>query len=659
MAKTKPATPDRVALQWLLATGVCACAPLAFHLPLWVTLAFVGSVVWRYLIERHHVYRPGRWVCYALVALLLMVVFREFGTVFGRDSGMALLTVLLGFKLLELRSQRDAMFTLFLFYVALTGGFLFGQTLPAAVWAVIAIAVSLVTLMRLQQQLPARAALRLSAELLLKAVPLLLILYLFFPRLEGALWGLPTDAYAGVTGMPEEVSPGTIRSLSESSEIAFRVDFIGSAPPPARQLYWRGLVLWQTDGKSWKREAPAIGAERIHPFDAPVQYRVTLEPNNKRWLFALDLPTTTPDDARMRPGLTLVRTEPVDERISYTLSSHTRYTTGALTATERTAALALPPVSARVRAFIDELRAQQRDPMAIVNAVLAYFRQENFVYTLTPPLLGDDPVDQFLFETRRGFCEHYATAFATLMRAAGIPARVVIGYQGGELNPSGNYLIVRQSDAHAWTEVWLEDRGWARVDPTSAIAPERIELGLEAIRRLEAQGLVPGAVGADLLARAMDLPWLERSVHQLRLYWDYTNIAWYRWVVDYRKPRQENLLHTLGFETIEWSQVLVVLGAACALVLIGYVVWARRSAPPDPAQRQYSRFCRKLARIGFRRAAHEGPLAFADRVRSQRPELAPDIGIITERYLDLRYGPNASNDTLRALARAVGDFKPR
>ena len=643
-------------MHWLLASGLLACAALSAEMPVWVSAVFVLAVAWRYASDRFQVYRPGRLVRYALAALVLVATFRQFGTLLGRDPGLALLVTLLGLKLLELRNQRDVMFTLFLLYFVLMGSFLFGQTLLSTLWAVLTVGATFVAMIRLHQTMPVRAALRLTGELLLKAVPLLLLLYVFFPRISGTLWGLPTDAYNARTGMPDEIQPGTIRNLSESAEVAFRVDFSG-ARPPARELYWRSLVLWESDGRSWRRNAPAVASERIHPLGPPVEYRVTLEASDKPWLVALDVPIDTPQDARMLPGLTLVNTEPVHERKSYTLRSFARYTTGPMRANERAAALALPHASARVRAFAAQLQNQERDPVAISNAALSYFRHENFVYTLTPPLLGDDPVDEFLFRTRRGFCEHYASAYATLMRAAGIPARVVLGYQGGEVNPAGNYLIVRQSDAHAWNEIWLDGRGWVRVDPTAAVAPERVELGLDAIRRLEAQGLRPGTAGAELLARAMQLPWFEHTMHQVRLVWDYTNIAWYRWVVDYQKERQENFLHALGFDVIEWPRVLAILGGACVAILLAYVAWWRRVPAHDPVQRWYLRFCRKLARAGVARAPHEGPLDFAHRAAAALPHRATIIADITDRYLRLRYACDAVHpDALTQLKREVRDF---
>jgi transglutaminase-like putative cysteine protease len=659
MASNNITDVDRIGLQWLLATGLAASALLVTELPIWVTLIYGGTVLWRYVIERWQRYRPGRLVRYVLLALAVSGIYLEFGSIFGRDPGVALLLVLLGLKLFELRNRRDAMLTLFLLYVLLGGAFLFDQTLPVALWALVVVTMSLMTLIRLQQPVTWRVTWRLGAEILLKAVPLLVLLYVLFPRMGGTLWGMPNDAYSGRTGISDEMRPGSIRSVSESSEVALRVDFLGATPPAARDQYWRGLVLWGYDGLTWRRNVPATGSEPLQALSPPLQYQVTLEPSHRHWLFALDLPVAVSERVQPRPGYTLWRAAPVSERITYVVTSHTRYTTGPLTTPERSAALALPDISPRVREFADRLRAQHADPVARAQEVLNYFRNEEFFYTLTPPLLGGDPVDEFLFETRRGFCEHYAGAYAVLMRAAGIPARVVVGYQGGELNPTGNYLIVRQYDAHAWTELWFPERGWVRIDPTAAVAPERVELGFDAVRRLAEQGLRFGGLAPDLLAQALQRPWFEKMVRNARLYWDYTNLAWYRWVVDYRQPRQESLLRKLGFQHIDWTHILLTLGSGCLLVLLSYIAWARRGPVPDPAQRLYLRFCRKLSRAGVTRAPYEGPRDFAGRAGGRRPELAPTIHAITERYLNLRYGRRAGNDEMRELARTVAAFKAR
>jgi transglutaminase-like putative cysteine protease len=653
---------DRRVLLSLMAAGGFAVAPHALELPIWVVAVFAAGAAWRYGIEVFQWYRPGRLVRFGLMALTLVAVFRQYHTLLGRDPGMALLITLIGLKFLELKTARDFVVSLFVFYLIILGSFLYGQSLWLGAWALLATSLSTAALVHLTQptglNLPQR--LRLAGVMLAKAVPLMIIVYLLFPRISGTLWGLPADAHSGLTGMPDTLQPGSIRSLSESSEVAFRVDFDG-APPPARELYWRGLVFTEFDGRGWQRVPPQKTEEApFVPLGESVRYHVTLEPSNKPWMPALDLPAIRPRGARYQSDFTLEHREPIRERLNYTLTSYTRYNTGALEPAERVRSLKLPVnTSPRAHALAREWQRENSGPQQVAQAALDYFRRENFVYTLSPPLLGDDPVDEFLFGTRRGFCEHYAAAFVALMRAAGIPSRVVVGYLGGELNTAGDYLIVRQSDAHAWAEIWLPERGWVRMDPTGAIAPERIELGLDAVRRLEQQGLTLGSLSEEAVRRVLELGWFEFVARQARWYWDYTNLAWYRWVMDYGKERQEQFLTALGLDDISWGRLTGLLTAGVLLITLVYaLLLLRPKKSTDPAQAAYLRFCRKLARAGLARAPHEGARAFAGRAARKRTDLADSISEITNLYEDLRYG-RATTDRKKfiSLKRRIAAFR--
>ena len=655
------AITNRRVLFGLMAAGSVAVAPHALELPPWIVAVFAAGMAWRYIHETFQRYCPGRIMRTALMLLVVAAVFRQYHSLLGRDPGMGLLITLLGLKFLEIKTTRDFIVSLFLFHLVILGSFLYSQSLWLGAWALLSVTVSTAALIQLMQPtgLDWVQRLRLSGAMLAKALPLMVIVYLLFPRISGTLWGLPTDAYAGLSGLPDVMRPGNIRHLSESSDIAFRVAFDG-AIPPARELYWRGLVLTETNGRSWRHGTEdALAKVSFFPQAKPVTYHVTLEPSNRPWMPALDLPATVPKNARYRPDFSLRYDGPVRERFDYTLTSYTRYRTGTIDQSERERDLQLPAtLSPRVRALADEWRHDATKSLQVVQAALDYFHRENFVYTLNPPLLGDDPVDEFLFDTRRGFCEHYASAFVTLMRAAGIPSRVVVGYLGGELNTAGDYMIVRQSDAHAWAEIWTAERGWVRVDPTGAVAPERIELGLDAVRRLEQEGVALGSLPEAAVLRALKLSWLENIARHARWYWDFTNLTWYRWVVDYGKERQERFLSSLRLDDVSWYRILGLLVGGVLFVTVGYLfIWLRTKTSVDPALALYRRFCRKLAHAGLVRAPHEGALDFARRCIQRRPDLKDCIEIITHGYTRIRYGGTVSAQEWRELKHQVSVFR--
>jgi len=657
------ALPERAAGYWLLAAAVIVLLPHVVHFPLWLTAVLAILFAWRALVLRRNWPAPNRWLRLGLTLLLAVLVYRQYGTLFGRDAGSALLAVMLALKFFELKRVRDYMLGVFLVYFLIVIGFLYSQALWLVVYLFGVFVLSTATLIRLA--LPgsrARYTLRLAAVLLLQALPLMLAMHVLFPRIQGALWAMPHDAYAGRSGLSEELRPGSINELSLSEEVAFRAHFAGPTPPAA-QRYWRALVLWSTDGKTWTRAGePRRPAVAGFETDAPaLAYSITLEPNAKPWLPALDLPAGLPPGTRSRAGFVFETIRPVvQDRRRFDLVSHTRYRTGALDASERHAALQLPEqVSGRVRALAARWRREARTDAAVVSAALQHFRVENFSYTLQPPLLGDDPVDEFLFDTRSGYCEHYAAAFALLMRSAGIPARIVLGYQGGEFNPAGNYYIVRQWDAHAWAEVWLTGSGWVRVDPTAAIAPERIDYGADGVRRLLARGAVLGRLPVEALRGMLSRDWLERAREQARLSWDAFNTGWHRWVLEYGRDRQRELLARLGIADVTPGMLAGMLVFLLMALLFVYALpGLLRPGTHDPVVRAYLAFCRKLANAGVVRAPTEGALSYAARSAALLPQNAGDIHAISHLYTGLRYGGRTSDTDRKELKRRVARFRP-
>jgi transglutaminase-like putative cysteine protease len=629
----------------LLLLGACALVmmPHAWHLPGWVTLAAGGLLLWRGWITFRGNRMPARWLLLLVVALLMLGVFNTYRTFLGREAGVCMLTLLLSLKLLEMRARRDLFVVTFLSFFVLLTNFFYSQSIATALLAaagVIAILTAQLSFQFTGVHPPLRERLGMALRIFLLAAPLTLVLFVFFPRIQGPLWGMPGDAASSRTGLSDSMEPGNISELVLSPEIAFRVRFIDAAPAPSA-LYWRGPVLGNYDGRRWTplsrtRVAPSRQAVSLSP---PLRYQVTQEPSGRHSLFALDLPTSTPrlehNPVRIQPDFQIIASQAIDQRVRYDAESSLVYR---LQADESALALRdwmdLPPdFNPRTREYAMQLRAQAASDLDLVNAVLRMFRTRNFSYTLRPPRLGRHAVDDFLFSTRAGFCEHYASAFVVLMRILDIPARVVTGYQGGELNKVDGYLTVRQSDAHAWAEVWLGGRGWVRVDPTAAVAPDRIERNL-------ASALPQGAI-SDLLAfDGANGPWLT-LLQKLRDNRDAMNNAWNQWVLDYTPARQHGFLQSLGIDDPDWGTLTVLtltLGAAVTALIALPLVRNRQKA--DPVEVLYRSFCSALARQGLPRAVHEGPLAY--RIRLQEAPLPPARRTAALRFLELyeilRYG---------------------
>lgn len=646
---------DHRAISLLLPVLLLVVAPHFAELPWWESAAVVSLGLWRWLASRLGWRLPGMAVKVMITAVIIVSHFARFGSMTGRDAGIALLIAMLALKLIELRQRRDLLVLLFIAYFVLATHFFYSQTITVAVyvfvvsWLLVALHIHLTH----HDRQPFKLSLRTSALLLGQALPLMLALFVLFPRLPGPIWSVPKDAYAGMSGLDDSMSPGNISTLSQSDAVAFRVSFDGAAPPP-QQRYWRGPVLMLTDGRRWS----PLPATHREPEDVtwrgdPVSYTITLEPHNRNWLFVLDLPAGSNEHGQINGDHQLLANSKVRQRLRYQMVSYPDYNTGALAPALRHAALLLPAgVNPKTVALGQSLRRDYHNDAAIIKQALAFYRNQPFTYTLQPPLLhGTNPTDQFLFETRRGFCEHFASSFVMVMRAAGIPARVVTGYQGGELNSVGNYFVIRQLDAHAWTEVWLAGSGWMRVDPTAAVAPERIERGID---------LGASSASGEVLFALPHSEGVVNLLQQLRQNLDAIDNRWNLWVLGYGPEQQRAFLQNLGLDIKSWRQLgwafTVVVGGI--FITITLLVLIRRPPQCDPVQRQYQLFCRKLARHGMVREAHESASDFAQRVATARPDLAASVTLITRLYSQLRYGPIATPQQRLQLKRVVNEFKP-
>ncbi|CAN5727677.1 protein-glutamine gamma-glutamyltransferase TgpA [soil metagenome] len=559
--------------------------PQIGNLPWWCTGLTAAVLLWRGTLAVQARPLPNRWWRAALLAVTLIATFATHRTLLGRDAGVTLVIVLLALKTLELRARRDAFVIFFLSFFAMLTNFFYSQSLLTAVTMLVALLGLLTALVNAHMPVgrpPLVKAAKTAGWMALAGAPIMLALFLLFPRLA-PLWGTPGDAMAGRSGLSNTMHVGTIAQLALDDTIAARIKFDGAAPAQ-RDMYFRGPVLAQFDGREWTALPPwARGAlqPNLRVQGAPVRYEVTLEASNRPWLLTLDAAARAPQvpagiEVAGTSDLQWFANRALNDLVRYRAESYTRFSSGPVRRTGPLQAYqALPNGSnPRTVALAAEMRADPAlagaDTAALVRAVLDRLRTGGYTYTLDPGIFGNDTADEFWFDRKEGFCEHIASSFVILMRALGVPARIVTGYQGGELNTVDNYWVLRNSDAHAWAEVWQEGSGWQRVDPTGAVSPGRVGR----LQRLVPEpGIFAGAISAMAPTFAVDM----------RAAWEAVNNGWNQWVLNYTQSSQLNLLKNIGFdapslEDLAYALLYLLIGAS--LIGAGWTLWDRRSHDP-------------------------------------------------------------------------------
>ena len=638
--------------------AVCFCflfsiAPHFPNLPLWVSGMVAFALSWRCLQNLGKLREVPKWILIPMVIAGGVGVFAEYWTVVGRDAGLALLTVMSSFKFLESRRQRDLLILVFLCYFLIATHFLFSQSIPTAAMmfiTLIVITATLITINQREQQVRVGELLKTSSRLVLYSIPLMLILFVLVPRVPGPLWGLTNEQRGGITGLSDSMSPGKISNLIRSNDVAFRVDFEGSVPPQS-QLYWRGPVMAMYNGYRWSQaQREPMQKLTLNVSEPAIKYTVTLEPNGEQWLLALDVPTLLVPDSLMTSDFQLISKTKINDLQRYTTESRLAYEIGTNESAKYLQMTSKYPdqLNPRTTQLGKSLAARFDTSEEIVNEVLAMFSRESFFYTLKPPLLGENVVDEFLFASRRGFCEHYASSFALLMRTAGIPARVVTGYQGGEFNDVGNYLIVRQSDAHAWTEVWIKGRGWIRVDPTAAVSPDRIESGLD--------DALDDEVSSFRIRNRNPI------FGNLMFNWDNLQHGWNDWVLDYDDQKQRNFLSELDLGIKNWSDMVIALVMMLVAVTGSFwlIAWYRE-LPPRPAAYEilFKRLLRKLARRGIVKKPSEDTRALLRRISTDEIAQSDQLARIIDLYNRIKYGRNGgSPQALKQMRSMINSLQP-
>jgi transglutaminase-like putative cysteine protease len=636
--------------------AVCFCflfsiAPHFRNLPLWVSGFIVVALAWRVLQNFDRVPAVPRWVLAPMVVIGGVSVFAEYWTVVGRDAGLALLTVMASFKFLETRNHRDLLILIFLCYFLIATHFLFSQSILTAVLMLITLIVittTLITINQRDERVSIVERFKISSRLVALSIPLMLILFILVPRIPGPLWGITNEQRGGVTGLSDTMSPGKISNLIRSNEVAFRVEF-KTEVPAQNKLYWRGPVMASFNGRRWyQSKRQIIDRFNITVFEDPVEYTVTLEPNGEHWLLALDIPTQLVDDSVLTADYQLTSKNEINDLRRYTMKSRLDYHVGLQEPTDYLQLTSSFPVenNPRTIALGKQLALRYENPEDIVQHALDMFRDQGYVYTLQPPILRDNEVDRFLFDSKRGFCENYAGSFALLMRTAGIPARIVTGYQGGEFNNVGNYLIVRQSDAHAWTEVWFKDKGWVRIDPTAAVSPSRIEQGLE--------DALPDEISGFRIKNRNPL------FGNLLYSWDNLQHGWNDWVLNYDQSKQSNFLRDLEVGIDDWGDMVFALVAMLLSVTGAYwfISWFReRPGKPVAYEIYLNQLLKKLKKIGLEKRASEDTRAFLQRVEASELSQRGQVYRVIDLYNSIKYGREEANDlalsNLRDLVNSI------
>ena len=651
--------PSRKSTLWMIATLLVAMLPQFFRMPLVVVVMALLPLGWRLLAETREWQPVPALLRHSATAIALVTLYSSFGNLAGRRAAVSLLTVMLALKLIEAYRIRDARLVVSFSLFLCATQFLFTQGILMPFYGAATVIVALVALTQLQRNeafattgtTPPVAAsifseMGFSFRLLGLAVPIGLAFFLLFPRWSSPLWGIPESTLDGKTGLSESMAPGSIQGLFMDDSPAFRAEFENQIPPQA-DLYWRGPVFWDFDGRTWSGSyfSKSLPAESM-PLEerATWQYQVQMEPNERHWLFSLDYPAVTPPDSRITVDYQILRRKPVTQLFQYSMSSKPDFVDSAtLPQTLREAALDLPEnFNPRTQDLVRQWQRQGFKGTRLVEHILEHFNREAFHYSLDAPLLGRDAIDEFMFDFRTGYCEHYASAFTAMMRMAGIPARVVTGYMGGWYNEIGDYLLIRQSDAHAWSEVWFPGSGWTRVDPTAAVSPMRVD---------------QGSLGALSAPRhLLDYAWLRG----IRNGTDIVQQRWNDWVIRFGADQQSRLLAPLGLDRTSPTMLVTVLFAFIALlslVLVPLVFRVKGPRKRDPLKVAWHLFLKRLKGAGFEARASSGAMETAQAASRRLPGDAGDIQVIAEMYNRARYSARPPN--LSDFRDAIKQFHPK
>ena len=631
----------RTAFVLLIVSVTLSVVPHMQRVPPWLLAVFGVVLVWRIQVFRQRLRFPPKWMRLFMVCGGILGVLVYHGTVFGPDAGVALLITAYLFKQLEMYTRRDAFLVVILSFFVLATDFLFSTSLLTSIYVfavMIVITATLIALNMTDTSIAVWKPLRTALVTVLQAVPLLLVFFFLFPRI-GPIWDLGMKSTIARTGLSDRMTPGDVAKLSQSTKLAFRVEFEGPIPQP-RDRYWRALIFDRFDGQTWSAQGDSSNIPYnpgyLRVTGEPLTYRVLLESTGNHWLPAIAWSELSGVKHRTSNSLVHYSSSVVDTPVSYQVESYLNYQYEMMGMPRDLWRLytTLPPIGNQrsIEMGRDLYRNAGGNPETMAQAMMRMFGEQEFVYTLEPPKLSSDSIDGFLFNTKKGFCAHYSGAFVFMMRSAGIPARMIGGYQGGEAHPIGNYLLIHQYDAHAWVEYWVNGKGWVREDPTAAIAPHRIEMGslresLDELSLLDSPFSRLGLRNLPLMG-------------EIRMMLDYVDYLWFKNVVSFDSGAQTKLFQQLlGKVTPQGIAILLASCGGIVVLLLGLwmLLTQKRLQKLDVADKLYVKFLHKLERKGVRREVGEGVLSFSVRAQGLYPEHSELINEISQLYSNVKY----------------------
>ncbi|NOX09341.1 MAG: DUF3488 domain-containing transglutaminase family protein [Gammaproteobacteria bacterium] len=641
---------------WYTFIGISTLSvlPHLLQFPVYLIIAWLGITAATLYLAQNKKQKVAGIIKLLLLILITVLLYKTFGTLIGATAGTALLLFALALKLIESTTKRDLLILIFLNYFIIATEFILYQQLFTSLYLFLCVVLLTAFWVYSNERValqPYPYYLRYAVKLLLQTLPIIIILFVFFPRLPTPLWSLPKDPYKGISGFEENMKPGSLQSIAQSPAIAFYVEFTDQTPIPSMR-YWRGSVLdhiahgeWSSSIKVNEQKFPDEMQAMIQPHGVEINYHITLQPHNQYWIFALDMPTSIPVNALYRQGFQVRSIDPLRSVQRFKLSSSPFYRTKNKDPWLIKQALQLPKdFSPRINTLALQLKQGTQTKLERINSVLTWFRDNDFAYTLEPPITQEHAIEEFLFEHQQGYCEYYASAFTLLMRAMGVPTRIVTGYQGGEFNPVASHFIVRQWDAHAWTEVWMDSMGWVRIDPTANIAPNRIQFPVSKLRNNNFYG--------------QDNNFTYTLLEKINFIRDKLNFQWDQWIVGYNQKQQNNLLSKFGIDQPSWqylSQILTV-GFILSLLLSSLFILYQRMEKQDVIQQDYKKFCKKLSAKGLVLFKNEGPQDLCQRAAIKFTDQQQRIKIIIKLYIQLRYQLTKNSDVISRFHKEVNNF---